>query len=254
MNRMVRKFLRACRLYDAVVDFKELVIGTEAKYLRFYSRFVNKGDLCFDVGANVGRRTRVFLKLGASVVAIEPQPHCAEVLRKKYEGNEKVFIVEKAVGEQQGQAEMMICDSHSLSSLSEDWISSVKTSGRYSDCSWAKRVTVPVTTLDDLISEYGKPSFIKMDVEGFEYQALRGLTNPAKLVSFEFTPEFGEVAAKSVEYLSRLGEADFNYARVDKFTELVLPEWVNAEQMSDILASLADKGLIADIYVRFERV
>jgi hypothetical protein len=40
----------------------------------FYRRFIRPGDLVFDVGANVGKRSAVFLDLGATVVAIEPNP------------------------------------------------------------------------------------------------------------------------------------------------------------------------------------
>src|SRR5689334_4646326 len=44
--------------------------------LRFYRQFVGPGDLVFDVGANVGHVTKVFLRAGARVVAIEPQSIC----------------------------------------------------------------------------------------------------------------------------------------------------------------------------------
>jgi predicted RNA methylase len=42
----------------------------------FYSQFVSSGDLVFDVGANVGNRSKIFSRLGARVIAFEPQPAC----------------------------------------------------------------------------------------------------------------------------------------------------------------------------------
>ncbi|HRD74433.1 MAG TPA: hypothetical protein PK264_00620 [Hyphomicrobiaceae bacterium] len=45
-----------------------------------YSRFVKPGDLAFDIGAHVGDRTASFLRLGARVVALEPQGGPAAVL------------------------------------------------------------------------------------------------------------------------------------------------------------------------------
>ena len=42
--------------------------------LNFYSELIKKDDLCFDIGANYGNRSEVFIKLGAKVVAFEPQP------------------------------------------------------------------------------------------------------------------------------------------------------------------------------------
>ena len=38
----------------------------------FYGGFVRKGDVAFDVGANLGNRLRVFRRLGCKVVAVEP--------------------------------------------------------------------------------------------------------------------------------------------------------------------------------------
>lgn len=51
------------------------------KSMDFYSGLVMKGDLVFDVGANYGNRTRVFGKLGASIIAFEPQEICFEYLK-----------------------------------------------------------------------------------------------------------------------------------------------------------------------------
>ncbi|MHC4215684.1 MAG: FkbM family methyltransferase [Planctomycetota bacterium] len=252
MNRVVRKFLRACGLYDSVVDLKNWLVKTQAEYIRFYSEFIKRGDLCFDIGANVGRRARVFLELEATVIAVEPQENCMEQLRKKYGNDNRVVLVQKAVGEKEGHAEMMLCDSHSLSSLSKDWIESVKASGRYSACSWSKTVTVPMVTLDDLISQYGKPAFMKIDVEGYEYQVLKGLSQPIRIICFESTPEFMDSAIKCVEHLSRIATAQFNYCLEDKPTTLVLSEWVAAEQMCEILITLRDTRAVGDVYARSE--
>jgi FkbM family methyltransferase len=213
---------------------------------------VSKGDLCFDIGANVGRRTKVFLELGARVVAVEPQEHCMTQLRKKFDGNGNVVLLQKAVGETQGSAEMMLCDSHSLSSLSRSWIETVKTSGRYTSCTWDRAVTVPVVTLDDLISQHGKPAFMKIDVEGYEYEALKGLSQPVKTISFEFTPEFMDSALKCVEYLSKIGPAEFNYCLDDKPTAFVMQKWSTPPQISEKLESIGGQGKVGDIYIRFD--
>ena len=252
MNKVIRKFLRVCRLYDPVVDFKNRLAGTQAEYVRFYSQFVNKGDLCFDVGANVGRRTKVFLKLEAMVIAVEPQEHCMAKLRKKYVDNDRVVLVQKAVGEKKGQAQMMLCDSHSLSSLSKNWVDSVKASGRYSSCTWNRTVTVPVVSLDDLILQYGKPAFMKIDVEGYEYEVLKGLSQPIRMLCFEFTPEFIDSAIKCVEHLSKIGPAKFNYCLEDKPASFVLSRWCTPEQMREVLGSLCSRRTVGDIYVKFD--
>jgi hypothetical protein len=69
-----------------------------------------------------------------------------------------------------------------------------------------------MTTLDRLIEQYGTPSFIKIDVEGFEYQVVKGLTQPVKTLSLEFTPEFIESTFKCIDHLQRLGNIRLNYS------------------------------------------
>lgn len=52
--------------------------------LSFYANYVNKDELCFDIGANKGECTDTLLKIGAKVVAIEPQNNCYNKLISKY--------------------------------------------------------------------------------------------------------------------------------------------------------------------------
>ena len=252
MNKITRKVLRACHLYDAVVDFKHWLTGIESQYARFYSQFVKPGDLCFDVGANVGRRTQVFRRLGARVVAVEPQEQCLKRLRTRFGSDGNVILVPCAVGEKPGKAQIQLCDSHSLSSLSPKWIESVRTSGRYAQCTWARSVTIDVTTLDELIAKYGRPAFIKLDVEGYEYEALKGLSQPVPSVCFEFTPEFIDSAGKCVDHLARLGAASFNYCLEQAQTSLQLGAWETAAAMHKRLDALAAGNQPGDIYARFD--
>ena len=46
-------------------------------------------------------------------------------------------------------------------------------------------IRVPVTTLDQLILRYGRPYYCKVDVEGYEVEVFRGLTQPIPMISFE---------------------------------------------------------------------
>jgi FkbM family methyltransferase len=252
MNKTMRRVLRTCRLYDAVVDFKHWVTGVEAQYARFYSQFARAGDLCFDVGANMGRRTGVLLRLDTKVVAVEPQEQCMRKLRRKFGKNVNVILVQNAVGEKPGQAQIQLCDSHSLSSLSTGWIESVRTSGRYAQCTWAGSQTVEVTTLDDLIGRYGRPAFIKMDVEGYECEALKGLSQPVRALCFEFTPEFIDSTRRSLDHLAGIGSPRFNYCLENAPTSLQLAEWQAATEMHKLLDSLAAQNQAGDMYARFD--
>ncbi len=253
------KLLRFFRLYNAVyvtVLFISNVLSRR-KLLRFYSQYVNEGDLCFDIGANIGNRIGVFLKLGATVVAVEPQNSCMRKLLKKYGNNNKVFLVHKALGSREGKGNLILSNSHTVSSMSKEWIDCVRDSDMFftstSAFQWHENVTVPVTTLDKLIRKYGSPAVCKIDVEGFEYQVIKGLSQPAEMISFEFTPtpKLINRSIESIKHLSTIGNVQFNYSFGESMI-LALPEWVDDGKICNILLSIPYKTAFSgDIYARF---
>ncbi len=219
--------------------------------LAFYSQFIQPDAICFDIGANMGNRTQVFRELGASVIAVEPQNFCMKFLQQKFSDDNKVVLIKKALGAEEGTAEMMLSDATTVSTLSKDWVREMSASGRFGNCKWDKKETVPVTTFDSLIAEYGFPAFCKIDVEGYEFEVLKGLTQPVGTISLEYASELIKNTISCVNYLAGLGEVKFNYSEGEEM-ELVLPEWVNAGTMSDILQKM--KGTAwGDIYARFQR-
>jgi FkbM family methyltransferase len=219
--------------------------------LTLYSRFVHPGDLCFDIGANVGNRVKIFLKLRARVVAVEPQCGCARALADAYGWNPLLTIVQKAVGQSEGSAELMISDASTISSLSRDWIDAVRGSGRFAAYRWDRTQPVQMTTLDRLIEQFGSPSFIKIDVEGYELPVLKGLSRPVGALSFEFIPELLDPALESIRHLETLGRIRLSYS-LNETMELALGDWVTAPEMIRILAGLrGDPRLFGDVYVQF---
>ena len=219
----------------------------ERKTLEFYSQLIKKGDLCFDVGANIGSRTRIFLKLGAKTVCIEPQKVCLKVLYKLLKNNKDVIIVGKATGDHEGYAEILICeDEPTISTMSNKW----KTDGRFSKVyKWTKTQQVPITTLDSLIQLYGLPTFCKIDVEGFEESVLKGLTKPIRFISFEFTREFFDDAKKCINHLLSISQVEFNCS-LGESMEFIFSTWVTPDRLYKKLASLEDRYLWGDIYVK----
>ena len=216
------------------------------KTTEFYRKFVKTGDLCFDVGANIGNKTDTFLQLGARVVCIEPQPKCVDILKDKYQQDSNVVIVSKGLAIQPGRRSLSICGpADTISTFSEKW----KT-GRFHTYAWESAVDVPVTTLDTLIREFGSPKFCKIDVEGFEYEVLQGLSTPISFLAFEFTREFINDAVRCVEHVSSLGSADFNYA-LGETPALVLPTWSDRNTLLKSIEQNSDDLLWGDIYVKF---
>ena len=82
--------------------------GRARRDLQFYRQFIGRGALVFDVGAHVGNRVGVFLRLGARCVAVEPQPAFAALLRLLY-GRHPAFTLEQtALGASPGTADLHI--------------------------------------------------------------------------------------------------------------------------------------------------
>lgn len=151
--QFIKTIIKRPPQYGAIKWFrveKESVAWTahDQKMLEFYSQFISRGALCFDVGANRGNRVKIFLKLHENIVAIEPQNNCVKILRTGYGNNKRLTVVQKALGESEGEAEIMISNANSISSLSPEWVEAVRHSRRFSEYRWNMKQIVPLTTLD----------------------------------------------------------------------------------------------------------
>src|SRR5262245_5102515 len=93
--RTARGVLRSLRIYYG--DRRR-----RAAMQRLYAQFVRPGDLVFDVGAHVGDRTAAFRRLGARVVAVEPQPALSRTLKLLYGRDAAVAIEPVAIGRNAG--------------------------------------------------------------------------------------------------------------------------------------------------------
>jgi FkbM family methyltransferase len=226
---------------------------SRSQSLEFLRAMIAKGDLVFDIGANVGDHTSLYLELGARVVSVEPQEECVRVLEKRFGTHPGVTIVPMAVAAIPGEQELLLSDVRSpISSMSRPWIEAVKSSGRFLHYDWSRSVTVPVTTLDHLISLYGEPDFCKIDVEGFEQQVLQGLSRPLASLSFEFHAEFLAEAMTCLELLRRLGAYSFNVTLQNRMV-LVFPRWMHENEVRSQLSMLPYATLQGDVYARLDR-
>lgn len=225
-----------------IYDFKPF---NQLKMARFYSEFVHPGDVCFDIGAHTGNRTFALLKIGAKVLAVEPNPELCKLLNRKFSGNPNFSLSTDAIGREKGSARFMISLRYpTISTLSPQW-KDVMLSYQ-SDLKWEKEQLVNVTTLDELIKSYGVPSFCKIDVEGFEEEALLGLTIPLKAISFEFFPSTSVRTKACIKQLSSLGNYRFNWSLAETF-KFVSEEWYLEQQMISEIESYKGRKS-GDIY------
>lgn len=215
---------------------------------QLYARFVGVGDLVFDIGSHVGDRIGSFRRLGARVVAVEPQPPCTHAIEAIYGGDDQVTLVEAACGSRAGTIRLHVNSANpTVSTASTHFLRAADGAGGWEDETWDAEIEVASTTLDALIAEYGVPTFVKIDVEGFEDEVLAGLSRPLPALSFEFTTIEREVAHRCLHRLTALGFHGFNLALGDDMS-LALPEWLSADGMAAHLLSLPHEANSGDVY------
>jgi FkbM family methyltransferase len=217
---------------------------------RIYAQFVRPGDLVFDIGAHVGDRIAAFRRLGARVVAAEPQPALVKALRLIYGRDANVTIEATAIGRQPGEVELSInIDNPTVSTASNDFIAAAAGAPGWQGQTWGKTLRVPLTTIDTLIERHGVPAFVKIDVEGFESEALAGLTRPVAALSFEFTTIQRGVARACITRCSALGYTRFN-AALGESQQFVHADWLDADALARWLDALPLNANSGDVYAR----
>lgn len=225
--------------------------GRQRGLRRLYRPFVEPGDLVFDVGAHLGDRAVAFASLGARVVAVEPQPRIAAWLERIVGRNRRITVVGMAVGRSERTARLAISRrTPTVSTLSERWRRTLplKNPG-FGKVRWDETVEVPVTTLDALVEAHGLPRFLKLDVEGYEAEALAGLSRPVPALSVEFVQGSLEVAGACVRRLEELATYEFNAIRGEE-RAFLFDGWQTGDRVLDWLDSGAGDAPSGDLYAR----
>jgi FkbM family methyltransferase len=187
--------------------------------------------MCFDIGANLGQTAELLLRCHAEVVAVEPNDLCMQTLAWEFGGSPRITVVKKAVGSKPGAALLHRHPSggDSTASLREDW-------------PWPHpdQVEVEVTTLDALMRQFGVPAFCKVDVEGYELQVFRGLSQPIKCILFEFHRREAWMAAACLHRLESIcGVLSVRLADVE-VTRWISEGWLTSREG---IRALQDRGL-----------
>ena len=244
MSKLKEKlgFLKSKIIYD----FKPF---NRRKLNRFYGQFIEPNDLCFDIGAHTGNRSYTWLKLGAKVVGFEPAPLLADHLRKRFKTEKRFSLIQKGVGEKNGNLEFKISHLYpTISTFSKKWQSTME--NELQSEIYDETLTVEVTTLEALIKEFGEPQLCKIDVEGAELDVLKGLKTPIKCLSFEYYGDLKDSTRACLNYLNELGDYEFNWS-IGETLRLNESQWLTYEQMLEKTNSFTPRRS-GDIYARIK--
>eukprot|EP00747_Dinoflagellata_sp_TGD_P114764 gnl/TRDRNA2_/TRDRNA2_172000_c1_seq1.p1 gnl/TRDRNA2_/TRDRNA2_172000_c1~~gnl/TRDRNA2_/TRDRNA2_172000_c1_seq1.p1 ORF type:complete len:354 (-),score=63.55 gnl/TRDRNA2_/TRDRNA2_172000_c1_seq1:87-1073(-) len=150
------------------------------------------GSLVFDIGAADGSSATEFRReWDAHVLAVDANYGFFNSYLKPQLANGKdakgYTVLQAAMSDTDGDEATFYkaCDDY-LSSMRKEWLTN-STKFRYGKQNCFEETKVTTRTLDALIEEYGSPSYIKVDTEGFEETVLKGLTKRVPLVSFEWS-------------------------------------------------------------------
>jgi FkbM family methyltransferase len=214
--------------------------------IAFYESFIGKSNkLIFDVGANVGSKSRVFSLLSERVVLFEPDLENLKILNARLKNISRCVIIDCALSSNQSVATYYsIGNDSAYNSLSEKHINTiVKTRNILTDERQFSQYEVNTSTLDFFIDKYGVPDYIKIDVEGYEKEVIGGLNVLVPMIGVEANlPEFLPETIAIINYLEQLsnGAYLFNYAINNSFK---LKEFVNATIFKNELLTLSVKSI-----------
>lgn len=218
----------------------------ETRMKRFYAKLIPVHGLCFDIGANHGKYTALFLKCNAKVLAVEPQQNCYEDLLEQFGANDRVTLIQAAVGSETAKGMLHIGSNDEVSTLSADFISAYSV---YAYNSWKRQEEISVITLDELISRYGMPDFCKLDIEGWETEALKGLSQPAPLISFEYNFLLRSKAIECIALLAEKGNYFFNFSPYEDY-KFSSEEWLDERSFTAFINAMPETILHGDIFAR----
>jgi FkbM family methyltransferase len=269
LKKPVQKLLLQMGLYgrlktSSVYDMywrvlRPSVIDARSQEVQFYRQVLKRleeGGLVFDIGANQGYKTDIFLRLGAKVIAVDPDENNQRALRERflrYRLVPKAVTVEGvALGDTNATQTMWIdAPGSAKNTLSSKWVDTLRhDESRFGESlEFRGTRTVRTTTLEELIAAHGTPVFIKIDVEGYEEHVLRGLRRAVPYVSFEVNlPEFAPEGLQCLHRLAALEPSGlFNYA-AEVRAGMALSRWLPVGEFVPVFEAIREKSV--DVFWR----
>lgn len=247
------KFFKLNFLISDLYEFKQNYLTFKKvdsnDFLRFQKNLIgNNKDLIFDIGANVGEYSENYIRAGAKkVIAVEPQENIYSKLKKKFENNSKVICLKCGVGSKEDKIELYVSDeAHRVSTFSKK---QTKISRLKNTVDWNRKELVQVITIENLIKKYGIPSFVKIDVEGYELEVFKGLKTKIPYFQFEFLKkESLDVLPEIFSIINSLGDYEYNMISNLNSKEFLFSNYVSSDFLLSLIRNLNDYKCFGDYF------
>jgi FkbM family methyltransferase len=240
-------------LYDAYwrIADRRLVEQRKQEFDFFRKTLVGfrRNDLIFDIGANRGVKAEIFLKLGARVIAVDPDVSNQKTLTERFLAlrlrKKPIVVVAKAVSNQDGYETFWVSEpGFDMNTLSAKWAETLSKDplrfGRSFE--FREKRHVETITLEQMISTYGRPFYIKIDVEGYEPNVLMGLDTPVPYLSFEVNlPDFRSEGEQCIARLHEIAPSGmFNWAVRER---LMSRDWISHDDFNRAFAEVREPSV-----------
>jgi len=153
---------------------KELYIHRKREHFstEFIKKFISEDEIIIDIGANIGYYALIESRLAnkGKVYAVEPIPSNVYLLKRNIELNncKNISVFQFAIGDIDGKAKIYVYDKCNWCSLTKNLNANI-----------INEIEIITMTLDRFVESYvcQYPTFVRMDVEGYEYQIIKGASN-----------------------------------------------------------------------------
>jgi FkbM family methyltransferase len=171
--------------------------------------------LFFDIGANVGMWALSNYNENTSIICVEASPTTFKRLVDNTKGKNIKCLNFAVTTSNNELIDFFEAEANTISTLDEEWLNNLKS--RFYNHKYTK-IQVRSVTIDSLVSQYGIPDILKVDVEGAENIVLKSLSTLVKIICFEWASEWNDKTFDALNYLESLGYQKFHIQNTDAYT------------------------------------
>ena len=236
MLKKIKNYYRYSKLHFYILRLKNpAYLEYLKKEFDFYQTFLIKNKLIFDLGANLGDKSHIFLKFSNKIILYEPEENLFERLKFRFRKNNEVVINNLLISDLVGDVAFnSVVGNEAYSSI----IKNYKDNFNHLKKSLVIKKIKKSSTLNSEIEKFGIPYYIKIDCEGAENLILKNLKYNIEVISFEANlPLFLDQTTEIINYLKSNFNRSYNIRKEGEHNFLFKKN-LNSEEIIENLSYL----------------